>query len=201
MWVSELEKSNLTEDIVDRILYKGLEDSGESADCVLVLGSIKATEYRIPIAVSAYKNNRAPKILLSGGSVRNFEDGRMGEAERMLNAALELGVKREDIILEKESQNTVENMLASLMALHRAFWINKVKRVLLVTTTFHMRRSIQLARYLFPDHIEVLPCPADDINTRRENWYKTEAGRERAMGEVFKIMESVENGLFPDFEI
>ena len=201
MWISELDKSNLTEDIVDRILYKGLEDNGESADCILVLGSNKAAEFRIPVAVSAYKNNRAPKILLSGGSVRDFEDGRMCEAERMLNAALELGVKREDLIMEQESQNTVENMLASLMVLHREFWINKVKRILLVTTTFHMRRSIQLARYLFPDHIEVLPCPADDINTRRENWFKTEAGKERAMGEVYKIMESVENGLFPDFEI
>ena len=201
MRISDINKDNLTDEMIDRVLYKGLEDSGAKADCIIVLGSTKASQYRIPVAVKAYKEGRAPKILLSGGSVHEFPEGRMTESEHMRMRAVESGAAPEDIIVENASRNTVENMLGSLMELQRSFWINRVKRVLLVTTNFHMRRSLALARYLFPAHIEVLPCPADDNNTKRENWMKSEDGRKRAIDEVMNIISCVENGLFPDFEI
>ena len=201
MRISDINKDNLTDEMIDRVLYKGLEDSGAKADCIIVLGSMKASQDRIPVAVKAYKEGRAPKILLSGGSVHEFSEGRMTESEHMRMRAVESGAAPEDIIVENASRNTVENMLGSLMELQRSFWINRVKRVLLVTTNFHMRRSLALARYLFPAHIEVLPCPADDNNTRRENWMKSADGRKRAVDEVMNIIGCVENGLFPDFEI
>lgn len=55
--------------------------------------------------------------------------------------------------MENNSQNTVENM----------------------------RRSLAIARYFFPKHISVIPCPADDDNTKRENWMVSEEGKKRAM--------------------
>ena len=201
MLVSELGRENITDEIVDRVLFNGIEDRGACADCIIVLGSNKASQYRVPAAVRAYKEGRAHKILLSGGAVREFPEGTMTEAEHMRMKALELGVKPEDILMDNDSENTVENMLGSLMQLQRFFWINRVKKVLLVTTTYHMRRSLALARYLFPDHIEVLPCPADDNNTRRENWTESLDGRKRAVDEVINIINCVENGLFPDFKI
>ncbi|MCR5476720.1 MAG: YdcF family protein [Lachnospiraceae bacterium] len=201
MRISDIDKDHLTDEIIDRVLYEGLEDTGEKADCILVLGSIKASLYRIPVAVKAYQEGRAPKILLSGGAVREFPEGRMIEAEHMYRHAVSSGVLPEDILIDDVSQNTVENMFGSLMVLQRAFRIDRVRRVILVTTTFHMRRSLALARYLFPEHIEVLPCPADDNNTRRENWMNSEEGRKRAEDEVLNILSCVENGLFPDFEI
>lgn len=201
MRISDLSKENLTDEIIDRVLYQGLADSGEKADCIIVLGSIKASQYRIPVAVKAYKEGRAPKLLLSGGAIREFPEGRMTEAEHMRKHAMKMGVAPEDILMDQVSQNTVENMLGSLMELQRAFCINRVKRVLLVTTCYHMRRSLALAKYLFPKHIEVLPCPAQDQHTRRENWRESPEGRKRAVDEVLNILNCVENGLFPDFEI
>ena len=198
MLISELTIDNLTDEIIDRVLYEGIEDTGENVDCIMVLGSLKATLYRVPVAAKAYHDGRASKILLSGGIVNG---GDKGHAEDMRNKAIELGVEAEDIIIENRSQNTVEKMLCSLLELQRAFWLNRIKKVLLVTTTYHMRRSLAIARYLFPDHITVLPCPADDNNTRRENWMKSEEGRKRATSEVAKIINCVNNGLFPDFEI
>ena len=88
-----------------------------------------------------------------------------------------------------------------MLVLQREFWLNKVSKVLLVTTTYHMRRSLAIARYLFPDHIRVIPCPADDNSTRRENWMQSDDGRKRATSEVVKIINCVNNGLFPDFEL
>ena len=125
----------------------------------------------------------------------------MTEAEHMRIHAINMGVASEDIIIDNLSQNTVENMFGSLLEIQRSFWINRVKKVVLVTTSYHMRRSLALAKYYFPKHIEVMPCPAEDNNTKRENWMESDEGRKRVNEEVINIITCVENGLIPDFEI
>lgn len=201
MLVSRIKEEDLTFEIVDRLLFQGLGDTGEDADCIIVLGSVKATQYRVPVAVDAYNAGRANKLMLCGGALRDLPVGKCSEAEHMYKAALELGVVEENIILENSSQNTVENILFALIELQRAFWLNKVRRVLLVTTAYHMRRSLAIARYLFPKHIAIVPCPANDNNTRRDNWVNTPVGIERAKGEAMNIVRCVINGVIPDFEI
>lgn len=201
MLVSKITEEDLTPEVVDRLLFQGLDDTGEEADCIIVLGSVKAAKYRVPVAVDAYNAGRTSKLMLCGGAMRSFSDGECSEAEYMHRAALELGVVDENIILEESSQNTVENILFALVELQRTFWLNNVRCVLLVTTAYHMRRSLALARYLFPEHIAVIPCPANDNNTRRENWMNTDAGVERVKGEAMNIVRCVNNGVIPDFEI
>lgn len=201
MWVSEITEENLTNDIVDKVLFEGMKDTGEDVDCIIVLGSIKAATYRVPVAANAYNAGRANKVMLCGGVLREFSEGKMMEAQHMKNKALQLGISETDIILENTSQNTVENIPGAMLELQRAFWLNRVSKVLLVTTTYHMRRSLAIARYLFPEHIEIIPCPADDENTRRDNWMNTSEGIERAKGEVLNILRCVENRVIPDFEI
>ena len=97
--------------------------------------------------------------------------------------------------------NTVENILEALVLLQRNFGLNRIHRVVLVTTSYHMRRSLCIAQYLFPNHIKVIPCPADDTNTRRDNWMNNDKGRNRVLNEMEKIIGSVKDGLFPDFEV
>jgi len=201
MLVSQITEKDLTIEVIDKLLFQGLEDTGENADCIIVLGSIKAAKYRVPVAVEAYRAGRASKLMLCGGKLRDFPDGKYSEAEHMRQAALALGVAEEDIVLENSSQNTVENILFALIELQRSFYLNHVHGVLLVTTAYHMRRSLAIARYLFPDHIEIIPCPANDNNTRRDNWMNTPVGVERVKSEAMKIVSSVINGIIPDFEI
>ena len=95
----------------------------------------------------------------------------------------------------------VEDALCALLCLQRSLWLNNVHRILLVTTSYHMRRSLHLFRYLFPSHIRIIPCPADDTSTRRDNWMHSEKGINRAKGEVMNIVRCVHNGVIPDFEI
>lgn len=201
MLVSNIKDEKLTLDIVDKLLFQGIADTGENVDCVIVLGSVKAAQYRVPVAVDAYNAGRANKLMLCGGKIRDFPNGKYSEAEHMAKAVLELGVPAENIILENSSQNTIENILFALIELQRSFWLNKVNKVLLVTTTYHMRRSLAIARYLFPRHIDIIPCPANDNNTRRENWMNTPAGIDRAKREAMKIISYVISGVIPDFEI
>ena len=133
--------------------------------------------------------------------MKDISCGGLSEAEYMQMRAVELGVPEGDIIIEPNSRNTIENILCSLLELQRAMWLNQVRSVLLVTTAYHMRRSLHIARYLFPAHIKVYPCPAADTSTNRENWMNTEKGTTRAKSEAMKIVRCVNNGVIPDFEI
>ena len=201
MLVSKLTEDRLTNELIDRLLYEGLEDKGENVDCIIVLGSIKAATYRVPVAAKAYAAGRSQKVLLCGGAKRKFLNGSMTEAEQMCKKAIELGVPEKSIMIENNSKNTIENILCSLLELQRSMWLNNVTSILLVTTTYHMRRSLHLARYFYPPHIKVYPCPADDKNTRRDNWMKTDEGIERVKAEAMNIVRCVNNRVIPDFEI
>jgi len=201
MWVSKITKEDLTNDVIDRLLFQGLNDNGACVDCIIVLGSMKAAEYRVPAAAEAFFSGRSEKIMLCGGKMRNFSRESMTEADNMYKKALELGVPETSIIIEKSSQNTIENILCSLLELQRSFWLNKVKSVLLVTTTYHIRRSLHIAKYLYPSHISVYPCPADDTTTKRDNWMNTPEGIDRVKKEALNIVRCVNNGVIPDFEI
>jgi len=201
MWVSKITEDDLTNDVIDRLLFEGLDDNGASVDCIIVLGSMKAAKYRVPAAAKAFFSGRSGKMMLCGGKVRNFSSGSMAEADDMYKKALELGVPETSIIIEKSSQNTIENILCSLLGLQRSMWLNRVKSVLLVTTTYHMRRSLHIAKYLFPPHISVYPCPADDTTTKRDNWMDTPEGIDRVKKEALNIIRCVDHGVIPDFEI
>lgn len=201
MWVSRITKDGLSKDVIDRLLFEGLDDNGANVDCIIVLGSVKAAEYRVPAAAKAFFSGRSEKIMLCGGSMRSFFGEAMAEADNMHKKALELGIPETNIILEKSSQNTIENILFSLIELQRSMWLNKIKSILLVTTTYHMRRSLHIAKYLYPSHISVYPCPADDTTTKRDNWMNTTEGIDRVNREALNIVRCVNNGVIPDFEI
>ena len=45
--VSQIDENNITSDIVDKLLFTNIEDDGEPVDCIIVLGSIKASKYSV----------------------------------------------------------------------------------------------------------------------------------------------------------
>lgn len=101
--ISSLKKDDLSYEIIDKILYEGLEDLGDKGDCIMVFGSITAPQYRIPKAASMYHDKRASKILLCGGKIRETEIGFLSEAEIMKRKAMEMGIPDEDILKEEIS--------------------------------------------------------------------------------------------------
>lgn len=202
MKVSEIKYENLTNDVIDKILFEGILDDGIDGDCILVFGSRKAIQYRVPKSVEIYKNNRAKKILMSGGKEVEIGERRTLEAIAMQDKALELGVSKEDIIVETFSvKSTKENILGSLIQLDRTLGLNKINRLLLVTTCYHMRRCIIMAKTYMPDWIEFSMCAAKDTNTLRHNWFLTEQGIQRARNEAYKIICYIREGSIPDFPV
>ena len=201
MRVSLLKREDLSNTIIDKILYEGLEDTGEKGDCIMVFGSRSAPKYRIPKAVSIYQDKRATKILLSGGKMRETENGLFSEAEIMKVKALELGVANEDILSEELSMTTKENIICALLILDRKFRLSNINKILLVSSNYHMRRCLLMAQTYMPSWIKFSSCPADDIRTQRDNWYKNENSYQKAISEAWKIICYINEKSIPDFEI
>ncbi len=225
MYLSQLENQPITRELADQIVYAIPDYNGETAPCALVLGSTKGHIYRLPKAVELYHEGKVQKILLSGGAKWAFPsdddfsiaegfpgcaafsdekispEGKMSEADRMQFTALKLGVKPEDLLLDNLSMTTIENMVCSLVTLEKSIRLYNISEIILVTTSYHMRRSLGLARMLFPKWIRIIPCPTEDQNTRRSNWWESEASTKRVHNEVDLMIQYIKKGIMEDFEI
>jgi len=97
---------------------------------------------RLIQTISLYKKGKIRKILLSGGSgaVTRPEER---EADIMINVLQQSGIPVEDIIIERKSKNTYENAVFTAEILNQNF---KGKKVLLITSAFHMRRTVACFR-------------------------------------------------------
>ncbi|MGE6259730.1 YdcF family protein [Heyndrickxia sporothermodurans] len=199
MKISELDENNLTDEMMTRLLYKNISDDKKNGECIFVPGSSKAVLHRLPKAVELYKQGRAKKILFSGGVIWDGSD--LCEAQLLREKAIELGVPEIDILFETSSQHTKENVLASLLVLDREFDLQNIKRLIVVTTIYHMRRMyLNLLTYM-PSWVQYSLCSVNDNTTREDNWFLTPYGRSRVETESKKLITYVKQGALVDFEI
>jgi uncharacterized SAM-binding protein YcdF (DUF218 family) len=156
--------------------YEAKQDTKVKSDVILVLGEgayggiscygplcqhgfIPHPQYnpclvvRINQAVSLYKNHYAPKILMSGGIDK--EDN-IDEAETMKKIATQAGVPGADILIEKKSTSTYENLALSQKILNKA----GLYSVIIVTDPYTNARAGLVASKL---HYQFSLSP--DINT------------------------------------
>lgn len=93
---------------------------------------------RLLQALQLYHDGKIRKILLSGGSgFVNYQEWK--ESGLIARVLLKSGVKEEDILLENSSRNTYENAVHTAALLRGGTY---GRRVLLITSAFHMRRSL-----------------------------------------------------------
>ena len=106
----------------------------------------------IAAAILAKQYPNAPVIFSGGSGLLNFNTTRTGgDIARTLLTAV--GINKERLIIESLARNTYENFvfLRPLLAKRKGTY-------LLVTSAFHMPRSVGIARKL---HIDVIPYPVD----------------------------------------
>ncbi len=123
-------------------------------DCALVLtgmagynNDLKRLELdkngdRIWQALDLYHRGKVKKIMISGDSGSLFERG-LHEAEQLMAVLERSGIPKSDLILENKSQNTYENALESAKIIRQR---KDLKRILLVTSSTHMKRSLACFR-------------------------------------------------------
>lgn len=94
---------------------------------------------RLTMAAELLHAGKAPYILVSGGQVFSDPDI-LSEADYHVDFLRNLNVPADAIVLEKKSRNTAENATFSREVLDQ----RGDKHILLVTSAFHMPRSVLL---------------------------------------------------------
>ena len=108
---------------------------------------------RLLYAAQLYQEGKAPLIILSGGRIPWF--GRSdSEASDMAEILQIMGVPKEAIIEEPNSLNTYQNALYTKEILEK----EGIKQVILITSAFHMPRSVLIFRR---QGIDIIPAPTD----------------------------------------
>jgi uncharacterized SAM-binding protein YcdF (DUF218 family) len=132
----------------------------QQADAIVVFGggvgesgqAGGSYQERVKQAVDLYRAGFAPSVVFSSGFVYAFR-----EAEVMRALAVAQGVPASAIVLETQASSTRENVMFSRDIADRRGW----RRVLLVSSPYHMRRALLTWRALAPG-IAAVPTPPPD---------------------------------------
>jgi len=136
---------------------------------------------RVLYGAKLYRDGKAPLVILSGGRIR-WRGGSGSEADDMAELMLSMGVPRSAIIEEPDSLNTYENARNVKGILDR----EGIDRVLLVTSAFHMPRSMAIFR---KQGIEAIAAPTDFLIA--DDFF--EATNQTGAGAILSIVPSAEN--------
>lgn len=150
----------------DRLLNPDEAGNIEDIDCILILGAgvyeggrpSHMLEDRLKQGIALYKAGVSGKLLMSGDHGRNNYD----EVNVMKQYAIDAGVPSDDIFMDHAGFSTYES-------LYRARDIFKAERIIVVTQSYHLYRSLYVAEGL---GLEAYGVPSD----LRE--YAGQSGRE-----------------------
>ena len=179
--------------------------SAAHADCpavaaLLLGGSPVVMDCRVRAAAELYRKGLVPTIIPTGG-VRHPDKGcEETEAEYMARTLGVLGVPNEAILLENEATTTRENMIFGTAVIERVLHPRGAFTVYVVTSAFHLRRSLALARLYLPRTARILGCAAADPGGGPDEWPGSEYYTGRVHTELGLLKGLVDNGETDDIE-
>lgn len=157
--------------------YLSPQDNLEPSDAIITVSG-GDTNARIEKSVQLYEEGWAPVIIFSGAAA----EGDISNAEAMRNIAVKQGIPKSDILMEEDSVNTEENAIFTAEIVKK----NGYKKVILVTSPYHQRRTYQLFKDELPE-VEILNQSALDEAWRKKGWWENNVGRFLTIGELGKI--------------
>ena len=178
--------------IADNTNFNFVSDEPEQADAIFLPGGSfpEPPEY----ASELYRQGYAKWLIPSGGvSVKRdkwpgvrrkaelYSGDYQSDCEFFTDVLLKNGVPAAAIIREDKSGHTRDNAFLSRKAVDERGI--DVKTALIVCKAFHARRCLMLYQMAFPD-VDIKVCPVHCYNITKENWYESEAGIDRVLGEL-----------------
>lgn len=178
--------------IMDISNYIFVSDDPQKADAIFLPGGShpEPPEY----AAGLYREGYAKRIIPSGGiSIKRdrwpgarskaeiYDGDYSSDCEFFTDVLLKNGVPASAIIGEDQSRHTRDNAFLSRKIVEERGI--EIKSAIIVCKAFHARRSLMLYQMAFPD-TEIRVCPVYCYNITKDNWYQTEAGIDRVLGEL-----------------
>lgn len=169
--------------------YLGETDQIRRADVVIVFGSQDLG--RIEKAVELKKKGLVDKIIVSGKARYDAKGNGITESQAFKERAVELGISKKDIIIEKTALTVGSNVRHSLNRLDEAGI--KYKSIMTMIAWFAQRRTwCHLMKYTEKiDIVRVNSNIPDDRPLSIKNWYKNELGLNSIYGEFLKMRMAV----------
>lgn len=169
-----------------------VSEQPEKADAIFLPGGShpQQPEY----AAELYHKGLAKWLIPSGGisvkrdkwpGVRSKADiynkNYHSDCEFFTDVLVKNGVPINVIIGENKSGHTRDNAFLSRKAVDKKGI--EIKTAIIVCRAFHARRCLMLYQMAFPD-VKIKVCPVHCYNITKDNWYKTEKGIDRVLGEL-----------------
>jgi len=169
--------------------YIFLKPSPQKADLALVFGT--RHQEAINKVFELYRDQLVSKILVSGGVNKVTGEN---EAKEMSNKLALLGVKKDDVILENKSTNSLENVLFSKQIINNNIGFDKIKKIIAVVKHYHSRRALMTLKKHFPKTVKLIPVTYEIYGFTVNNWFDNEAGKQKVLSEWNKIPEYLAKG-------
>lgn len=116
----------------------------EDIDCIIILGAgvrknrpSPMLEDRLLTGIELYKENKSPKILVSGDHTNTDYD----EVNVMKNYLIEKNIPSKDIFMDHAGISTYDSI-------YRAKEIFKANKIIIVTQKYHLYRALYIANQL-----------------------------------------------------
>lgn len=178
--------------IADISDYIFVSDGPERADAIFLPGSSYAEQPEY--AAQLYREGYSRWLIPSGGvsvkvdkwpGVQTKADRYDGEyhsdCEFFIDVLRRNGVPEEAIIGENQSGHTRDNAFLSRQVVDERGI--EIRTALIVCKAFHARRCLMLYQLAFPE-VSLRVCPVVWGNITKENWFRTEQGIDRVLGEL-----------------
>lgn len=169
-----------------------VEDKPQKVDAIFLPGGShpEQPEY----AVELYRKGYAKRLIPSGGvsvkrdkwpGVRSKADIYNGDyqsdCEFFTDVFVKNSVPADVIIGEEKSGHTRDNAFLSRKVIDENEL--EIKTAIIVCKAFHARRCLMLYQMAFPDTTFYV-CPVVCMGITKDNWYKSEQGIDRVLGEL-----------------
>lgn len=160
-----------------------VQDRLDRADVIIVLSGGRGDE-RVRQAAELYRQGYAPLVLLSGGE----EMAGISVPEMLRRQALALGIPPDALLSEPDSTSTAEQA----RFLRPLLEPRGIRRAIIVTSSYHTRRTRRLFRRAFAGSgidLRVYPVQRDVFNP--DGWWMRERDVETLVIEYIKLALSV----------
>ncbi|MFN0021473.1 MAG: YdcF family protein [Pirellulaceae bacterium] len=180
----------MTDDEIASLVF--CKDVPIPADLAMVFGAANEHDLirRTKRGAELYHSGLVPRLLVTGGGVLAQTDS---EAKRMAMIARELGVSDAVLLVEDRSANTFDNVRLSVALLANQGVLECLKSVILVSSGWHMGRTMLTCQACFPRPIRIVCCPSVE-GYNRNNWMDTDACRSEVRDEASLLAAFLEAG-------
>lgn len=204
MKLSQFNENLLKDKDIEDIVFSDISDNGLSCKYALVFGNSMLIQERVSKAVELYNSRRIEKLIFMGGvnGVSNQDNSTTAEAYKMKKVAKEMGIDEKDIIIDKTSNNTFENIDNAIALLGNE--IEKIHNIVIVTSEFHLKRCNAILKKKYSNLITSLVAVKDGFSDS-DNWFLSDnswnSGRSLVTYEAKLLIKYAKEDKIEDLEI